>query len=179
VDRRQHAGDGAGVAGWGIGQIGATTRRYLGTIYVNSSGGQTDDSITKRNVYNYYNRAWRRLYVIETTSHTYNGAARLWNNSESNNRIEWMQGVAEDAPLLYLRATIAAGADGSYANVPLFVDGAATSHGVINYNNQYIVGGITYPYTVAAGMHYANAYETGNHASSTFANAIIGGMVRA
>ena len=76
---------------------GTTTRLYLGTIYVNSSGGQTDDSEAKRNVWNYYNRVIRKIYTYEATSHTYATASfRLWNNSTTNNNREFTIGVVEN-----------------------------------------------------------------------------------
>lgn len=77
---------------------GAATRLYLGTIYVNSSGGQTDDSAAKRNVWNYYNRMMRYIYTYEATNHTYATASfRLWNNSTTNNNREFTIGVAENS----------------------------------------------------------------------------------
>ena len=33
---------------------GNATRRYLGTIYINSTGGQTEDTEIQRFVWNYY-----------------------------------------------------------------------------------------------------------------------------
>lgn len=91
-------------------KTGATTRRYLGTIYINSSGGQTDDSVAKRNVWNYYNRVVRNLYAYEATSHAYGtGAWRLWNNSTTNNNREITIGVAENAVTIGLYVSGTAG----------------------------------------------------------------------
>ena len=44
---------------------GTTTRRYLGTIRINATGGQTDDSVDKRYVYNEYNdyERYRKLWL--------------------------------------------------------------------------------------------------------------------
>ncbi len=64
-------------------KTGATTRRYLGTIRINSTGGQCEDTETQRFAWNMYNRVNRRLYLAEETSHTYStGTWRDWNNSE-------------------------------------------------------------------------------------------------
>lgn len=158
---------------------GATTRRYLGTIYVNSAGGQTDDALVKRNVWNYYNRCGRRLYVSEATGHSYNGAARLWNNSETNNRMEFIVGVVEDALTAGQAVSMRAGADGSYARTDVYIDGAFAGFVVLNYNIQTIVCGRFGPYQPAAGMHYINLYELGNHASSTFSSMEISATVMA
>ena len=52
---------------------GATTRRYLGTIRTTSTTGQTEDSISKRFIWNYDNRVSRLLSYSEiTASWTYN-----------------------------------------------------------------------------------------------------------
>jgi len=86
-------------------KAGTTTRRYLGTIYINSSGAQTDDSLTKRCVWNYYNRVYRSLYLREATSHSYNGAARSWNNDAAV-RVTYVCGVLEDTMNIGLSANI-------------------------------------------------------------------------
>ncbi len=155
---------------------GAPTRRYLGTIYINSTGGQTDDTVIKRNVWNYYNRRLQPLTVLNTTAHDYNGGERLWNNSETNNRLEFVIGYSEDAPMFSLASTVRAGADGSYALVAIYLDGAGmagTLNSVANFNAQYVGVGTSFPYTVAAGFHYLNVYQFSNHASSRFNNCMI------
>mgnify|MGYP000370250339 CR=1 FL=1 len=74
---------------------GTLTKRYLGTFRTTSTIGQTEDSISKRFVYNHYNQKRRRLYLTETTSHSYTTQAwRAWNNSTAN-RVEFIQGVLE------------------------------------------------------------------------------------
>lgn len=75
---------------------GATTRRYLGTFRTTATT-TTEDSDTKRFVYNYYNRVNRRVYIHPTGAHTYTTAAwRYWNN-DSTNKVEFIIGVLEDA----------------------------------------------------------------------------------
>ena len=77
-------------------ESGATTRRYLGSIYINSSGGQTDDTAAKRYVWNYYNRVPRALRVIESTaSWTYNTATIRQARASTANQVEVVVGVAE------------------------------------------------------------------------------------
>lgn len=76
---------------------GATTRRYLGTIYINSTGGQTDDTFTKRFVWNYYNRVARAVRRFETTaSWTYTTATWRQANGAAANKIELVSGLAEN-----------------------------------------------------------------------------------
>lgn len=76
---------------------GAATRLYLGTIYVNASGGQTDDSLTKRSVFNYYNRIMRPFYLAETTEHNYSTTTwRPWNN-DATQLVEYTCGMVESS----------------------------------------------------------------------------------
>jgi hypothetical protein len=76
---------------------GAATRRYLGTVYVNASV-QTEDSVTRRLVWNYYHRAIKHLTRGESTANwTYStGAFRQVNNNTAN-QVEVMVGLSEDA----------------------------------------------------------------------------------
>lgn len=48
---------------------GAATRRYVGTIYIDS-GQKCQDTVLLRYVYNYYNRINRKLLFTDTGSHT-------------------------------------------------------------------------------------------------------------
>ncbi len=47
---------------------GATARRYLGTIRITTTTGQTEDSISRRFVYNAYNQVDRKLYCYDPTN---------------------------------------------------------------------------------------------------------------
>lgn len=156
---------------------GDATRLYLGTIYINSSGGQTDDSEAKRNVWNYYNQKLRKLYTYEATSHTYATAAfRLWNNSTTNNNREFTIGVAENS-----------------VTIGLYVSGSAadTSHpwyvGVsYDATNATLDTPARVSSTVATGMELGACINhmpsAGNHYyaiveyATAGANATLGGM---
>jgi hypothetical protein len=64
-------------------KTGDTTRRYLGTIRT-VAAGQTEDSMTKRYVYNEANKVPRELRVIESVSSwTYSSSA--WRAAHANN----------------------------------------------------------------------------------------------
>jgi phage FluMu protein gp41 len=83
---------------------GVATRRYLGTVYINSSGGQTEDTILKRYVWNYYNRVARTLRVMDTTtSWTYTTATVRQMNGSTVNQVNVVIGVAEVPVSLSLR----------------------------------------------------------------------------
>jgi len=71
---------------------GSPNKRFIGTIRINSSGSQCDDTFTKRFVWNNDNQLPRRFKVAESTSNwRYEGGYRNLNNS-SNNRIEYVCG---------------------------------------------------------------------------------------
>ena len=75
---------------------GVTTRRYLGTVYINASGGQTEDTMVKRYLWNYYNRVPRPLQKLETTdSWTYTTATYRQANADTANQVDTCVGVAE------------------------------------------------------------------------------------
>ena len=79
-----------------LSKAGATTRRYLGTVYINASGGQTEDTLVKRYLWNYYNRVPRPLQKLETTdSWTYTTATYRQANADTANQVDTCVGVAE------------------------------------------------------------------------------------
>lgn len=150
-------------------KTGDPTHRYLGTIRTSASG-QCEDSIAKRFVWNYYNRVWRSIGVSDySSSHTYSGAMRLWNNTNNNNIITWVVGLLEDYGLAWLTSCIKAGADGSTVQTGLAINSSSAGFGPRNYNNQYIWETMPYILSPVAGYNYASAYESGSNASDTFA----------
>lgn len=75
---------------------GAAARRYLGTGRTTSVSGQTEDSVTKRFLWNYYHRVPRTLLVSENTnSWTYNSTTFRPLNNNSANRVEFVLGLEE------------------------------------------------------------------------------------
>lgn len=77
---------------------GATTRRYLGTVCINVAGGQSEDSLANRLVFNYYNRVLRPLYITDATATwTINNQTARQANGSTANQVAIMCGVAEDA----------------------------------------------------------------------------------
>lgn len=76
---------------------GDATRRYLGTIRITASTGQCEDSISKRYVWNAYNRLRRPLRVIEATNTwTYNTASWRYANNVDTSRVFCVCGLNED-----------------------------------------------------------------------------------
>jgi hypothetical protein len=75
---------------------GATTRRYVGSFRT-IAASQTDDSLTKRYVWNYYNRVSRQMKAIDTTnSWTYSTAAYRQANANTANQLDMVIGVIEE-----------------------------------------------------------------------------------
>lgn len=92
---------------------GAVTRRYLGT-FVTVSTTQTQDSLDKRFLWNYYNRVARPMRVREATaSWNYTTATVRQANAAAANELDFVIGVVEDS----VTATVAAAASNSSANV--------------------------------------------------------------
>lgn len=75
------------------------TRRYLGSFSTTGVSGQTEDSASKRYVWNYYNRQRRSLLRRESTAtYTYTLATWRQTHADTANQVEAVIGVA-DAPV--------------------------------------------------------------------------------
>jgi hypothetical protein len=75
---------------------GTTTKRYVGTVFINASGGQSDDTAAKRYVYNAANGVPRAIGVTDATnSWAYSTATLRQANASTANQIAVMQGLAE------------------------------------------------------------------------------------
>lgn len=79
-------------------KTGALTRRYVGSFYSTTAGnGQTEDSIAKRYVWNYYHRQLRQMRVVEATnSWSYATATIRQANGAAANQLDMVIGVSED-----------------------------------------------------------------------------------
>lgn len=82
---------------------GATGRRYIGTIYIDSSN-QCEDSGEKRHVWNMDNRVDRELHRNDTgtTSWSLNSAGPRQANANTDNKVEVVSGVNDDCVSLAL-----------------------------------------------------------------------------
>jgi hypothetical protein len=84
---------------------GDLTRRYLGSMRTTTVSGQTEDSATKRYLYNAANRVRRPLLRREpTVSWNYTLAAWRQANGSTANQVEVVIGIAEELLSLSLRA---------------------------------------------------------------------------
>lgn len=101
---------------------GATTRRYLGTIRITATTGQSEDSDAKRFVWNYYNGVPRRLMAQIPGVWAIASWPIGWRkpNNQAYGRVEVVVGLAET--LLELRATVGAWANTGYASIGIGED---------------------------------------------------------
>jgi len=157
---------------------GDATRRYLGAIYINSSGAQTDESVTSRFVSNYYNRVARKLLKRDATAHTVTTGWRSWNNDAAL-RVQVFVGVQEDP--LYL--SVAGEMDPSSAGVNGYVGlGFDITNNVSEYlyasnsnaNNARM--GNSQSAFVGLGYHYIQIVQLAS-ANVTFNDAMVAGHV--
>lgn len=76
---------------------GATTRRYVGTIYTTSTT-TTEDSLVNRYVYNFYNRV-RRPLLASTATATYTYTTLTYREVEgtTTHEVRWVTGLDEEA----------------------------------------------------------------------------------
>jgi hypothetical protein len=86
---------------------GATTKRYVGTFRTTTVAGQTEDSTTKRYVWNYYNRVRRTLLKQESTATwDYNTATFRQARADATNQVEVVVGLQEVLMHLALRVDV-------------------------------------------------------------------------
>lgn len=154
---------------------GAATRRYLGTIYIDS-GQKCQDTLLLRYVWNYYHRVHKRLKVVDTTdSWSYaTNSLRSWNNSTAN-RVTFIVGLLEDPVVLRFNGSALKAA----ANNPVFLGIGEDSVTVSSADIATFIGGSTVNtasnliavydrFPAAVGYHYLQLLEDGDTGGTTF-----------
>lgn len=137
---------------------GATTRRYLGSFRTTGTVGQTEDSTSKRYIWNYYNRIDRPMSALEATaSWNYTTAAWRQANGTPTNQIDFICGVPED--VVTCRLFAAASSSGTVRNVGsnIGID-SATVPGA-----QQLTAGTCSNTTIANNSAYYQSTFTGRH----------------
>ncbi len=105
---------------------GATTKRYLGTFYTTATT-TTEDSVTKRYCWNYYNRLDRPLERLEpTTSWTYSTNTIRQANGAAANQVEVVIGASDDPVDLSVLASFAVATNPNTAAVGIGLDSTTT-----------------------------------------------------
>jgi hypothetical protein len=139
---------------------GDATRFYLGTIYINGSGGETDDSVIKRNVWNYYNQKMRECYKEDTTgSWTYETASWRNANNSAANRIEYTCGLIGEGGL-DLSVSCAIGLDGGVTTGVSIGENGTTPHAKMSGQYATVHNAVATTFSMAQG-HLKLAGATG------------------
>ena len=139
---------------------GSTGQRYLGTGRTTSVSGQTEDSVSKRFLWNCYNRVTRHMKVVDTTdSWTWSGGAWHYANASSANIVSFVLGQSYDPVEAQVYASgyctgggtgivaagVGVGVDSSTANSALTFgingNNTAAIHAVAKYYGYPAVGG--------------------------------------
>lgn len=144
---------------------GTTTRRYVGTIRITGTTGQTEFSLggnsaggteSKLFVWNYYNRISTTASVGDTTDFwLYNGVWRSFNNSATN-RVSFVIGVQEDMQSSTFNGLISTGAAG---RVGIGYDSTTTFSGTSSAYTGTVWGFAKFSNIPSQGLHYIQAIE--------------------
>ena len=146
---------------------GSTNKRYLGTLSTTGVSGETEDSVTKRLVWNYYNRAARSFYKVEAaTSWTYSTATVRAMDNNTDIRIALVVGVADTffvgAAAGKVFTTVDANGTVLLAdnNIDNYIATAVPTHAVA-IANSYESWVSNYVYALSLGYHALQAIEIG------------------
>jgi len=148
---------------------GAATRLYLGTIYINASGGQTDDADVARNVWNYYSRMPRKVrYTPGDVNWTVDTVTWRPCNNNTSYRIGFTVGVAEDVVNVNMALLVGYLSNGEYAYFGLGLDVTNAISNTMNFELQSPLNADTlnhqalaaYNEVPAAGYHFLQMIES-------------------
>lgn len=153
---------------------GTLGRRYVGSFRTTGVSGQTEDSASKRFVWNYYNRVPRPLLKVEATATwTYSTATMRQANGAATNQVEIVNGFAEEAVQLSLQAL----AGNATANVNLGVtigedstsagSASATGGQTVITSGEFGAMSATLCKQPAVGYHYYAWLESGGGSVTT------------
>lgn len=154
---------------------GSTTRRYLGTIYMTATG-QTEDSESKRFVYNYYNQVMRYLPCADTTD-TWSYTTASWREANGGStygtsRVGLVVGWSEQPIRAIARGTYRNGTGGNGGSAGVGVDSTSTNSAQLFYGNAIGTSTPTpviaqYDGVLSVGQHVISWLEIGS-AGGTF-----------
>ena len=142
---------------------GVTSRRYLGTIYMDAAS-KCQDTVLLRYLWNYYNRVMKPLYIENESSHTYaTGTWRSWNNDAAL-RIQLILGLIEDPIWLSIQGQSKVTA-GNVVYVAAMYDATNNyldpSLAVGHSTDQVVRAASPYLHYAGIGFHYYQAVELG------------------
>lgn len=163
-------------------KTGAATSRYLGSFRTTAVSGQTEDSLTKRYLWNYYNRVPRALQRFETNSSwTYTTATVRQANGSTANQVDVVIGVAETTVDLSLTVTFQNSAANVLVSAGIGLD-STTTYAAGGFSASSVAGagnqqfGTRYIGFPAVGRHYYSWNEWSTASGSTSWYGAIGGL---
>ena len=153
------------------------TRRYLGTIRTTSTT-TTEDSLAKRFVWNFNNKVLRSLYLnMYSSSHTFNGTAREWNNGTGITRVQFVTGI--NGETFIANAYVAITSGGFACNAFFGMDSTTVQFGPTTSDDRasaFTRRSLTSVGQVDAGYHYLTMLQSTESAgTSTFLDVVGGG----
>lgn len=129
---------------------GDNTRLFLGAVETTTVSGQTEDSATKRLLWNYYNRVRRPLQRYESTaSWTYTTATVRQANGSTSNQVDVLIGIAEAS--LDLSLTVLVGQAGGSPTISAGIGEDATTTYTVG-DTHLLTSGTTATATVSARL---------------------------
>ena len=154
---------------------GATTRRYLGTMYT-TGVATTEDSYAKRYLWNYYHRVLRQARGTFSADRTTTSATFAEINSEI--RTNFLVGVSEDALAVNLIGTATSDTANCYCGFAPTFDGISTETALEGggFNTSTTASKVNLALTgwklaLAAGRHYVTLCGKTDAGTQTFHSA--------
>lgn len=154
---------------------GALTRLYLGSFRTTGVSGQTEDSFTKRYVWNYYNRVTRPLFVSINSNHVY--TTSTWRQAAANAayQVDVVVGVAEGPVTLSTSAAVTNTAAAASMAIAIGEDSTSSPHARTEGGSQNVQGAsIVYSEVKAtllampaAGRHFYAGLQWSDAAGTT------------
>jgi len=147
---------------------GATTRRYLGTIRITGSTGQTEDSEASRFVWNYYNRVLRSMWEQDpaTSGWVYSTNSYRYANGNSANVVKFVIGLIEDICDISYASPIIMNTVNGEAEISVGLDGTTPLNKMTGYGANKNSGSVAITpqvmwtgYLSSPGYHFFSALE--------------------
>lgn len=149
-------------------KTGDKTRLYLGTFYTTSTT-TTEDSESKRFLWNMYNRRERAMRVYESTnSWAYSTATVRQANGSTANQLDFVIGLSEDTVRAEIQVLVgSSGATAQFVNAGFGLDqvtalSAGLAASVSVTSAIYQPARASYNSTIAVGRHYLAWLEKGS-----------------
>jgi len=155
-----------------LSKTGALTRRYLGTFYTTATT-TTEDSASRRYLFNYYNRSHRSLYATDPTSSwnytTLTIRAANANTTYGQGRVGIMTGVSEDAAIVTHTAVSNNGTAGTGQYSGIGINSTTVINGIqaINTDQAIVMATSFYNSILPLGANYLQALEASQAIGTT------------